>query len=588
MFCGFLRGSFIYLLYFCKALNTDKKHIQHLAAICQAKGVSHAVISPGSRCAPLIIAFNRMEEIECISVIDERSAGFIALGIAQQTKKVVALICTSGSAILNYAPALAEAFYQKVPLLVLSADRPNEWIDQGENQSINQNEVYKNYIKKSYNLPVQVNTEKDLWYSDRIIAEAINTCLYPDFGPVHINIPLREPLYNLTEEPAAAVKNIEFLKPVYSLEGVRMKKLAEEWQSYDQIMIVVGGLKERDANLENILQKLSKRSNIVVLKEAISNVYGEYFIDQIDQNVEVINNLNARSFVPDLVVTLGGGVVSKKLKFWLRAQKVLHHWHITSSFEHWDIFQGLSKVLQHDAVSFFEFMYTYDVKHESSYRQDWHDLNKLTRKVLNDFLAEEEFADFTVFNYLIHTLPKQSILQLGNSTPVRYANLLSIDSEKEVAINSNRGVSGIDGILSTALGASIAHPEKLCFCICGDVSSLYDSNALMSVKLSPKLKLIIINNQGGNIFKIIPGPDKLNELEHFFETKHDYEFKHLAEMYGCSYFKVSNMRDLENSFLKFVEVAGESAILEIRTNGDLSAQMLRRYFERLKEEVTLK
>lgn len=181
-------------------MNTDKIHIQHLAGICAIKGIEYAVISPGSRCAPLTIAFNRQKEIECISIIDERSAAFVALGIAQQTEKPVALICTSGSAILNYAPALAEAYYQKIPLLVLSADRPNEWIDQGENQSIQQFEVYKNYIKKSFQLPLQVNNDKDLWYSDRIVSEAINTCMYPDFGPVHINIPLREPLYELTDK----------------------------------------------------------------------------------------------------------------------------------------------------------------------------------------------------------------------------------------------------------------------------------------------------------------------------------------------------------------------------------------------------
>ena len=173
--------------------------------------------SPGSRCAPLTIAFNRLDGISCTSIIDERSAGFIALGLAQQTNKPVVLICTSGSAMLNYAPALAEAYYQKIPLLVLSADRPNEWIDQGENQSINQFEVYKNFIKKSYQLPVQIHTEEDLWYSSRIVSEALNTCIYPDFGPVHINIPLREPLYNLSDTVVQAPKIIRFEQPKYTL-----------------------------------------------------------------------------------------------------------------------------------------------------------------------------------------------------------------------------------------------------------------------------------------------------------------------------------------------------------------------------------
>jgi 2-succinyl-5-enolpyruvyl-6-hydroxy-3-cyclohexene-1-carboxylate synthase len=568
-------------------LNTDKKHIQHLAAICQAKGVTHAVISPGSRCAPLIIAFNRMKGIECLSVIDERSAAFVALGIAQQSQTAVALICTSGSAMLNYAPAIAEAFYQKIPLLVLSADRPNEWIDQGENQSINQNEVYKNYIKKSYQLPVQINTEKDLWYSDRIVAEAINSCFYPDFGPVHVNVPLREPLYNLAEDITHTPKIIDFIKPVYSLVDSAMKELVKEWDSHEKIMIVVGGLKKRDRTLEAVLQTIGKLNNVVVLKEAISNVYGEDFIDQIDANVEVVQANKSKSFVPSLVITLGAGVVSKKLKFWLRSQEGISHWHLTRSFEHWDIFQGLSKVLQHDALSFFEFMLKETTTNQGIYRSDWMQLNKQTRSTLDKYLGNQEFLDFTVFEYLLNNIPSSSLVQFGNSTPIRYANLLHIPAGKDFEINANRGVSGIDGVLSTALGASLLDSKKLCFCISGDIAALYDSNALMNDYLNGNFKLIIINNQGGNIFKIIPGPDKLNELEQFFETKHNYEFSHLAKMYSCKYFRVNNMEELANSFKDFVEEEQESAILEIRTDGVKSAHVLRSYFDFLKQDIKL-
>ena len=573
--------------YFCNQVNTNKKHIQHLAAICQAKGVEYAVISPGSRCAPLIIAFNRTEGINCLSIIDERSAAFVALGIAQQTKQVVALICTSGSAMLNYAPALAEAYYQKIPLLVLSADRPNEWIDQGENQSINQNEVYRNYIKKSYQLPVQVVSDKDLWYCDRLVAEALNTCLYPDFGPVHVNIPLREPLYELEEFTTRTLKNIDFPKPVYSLDGAAIKGLAREWSNYQKIMIVVGGFKEKDTGLQQVLQRLSEHDNVVVLKESISNVYGEYFVDQIDANIEVIQALKSLKYVPDLVITIGAGVVSKKLKFWLRKQTGVNHWHITRSFEHWDIFQGLSKVIQHDAESFFEFMLSFNQRQQSAYREDWRSLNKQTRNLLAIFLSRTPYTDFKVYDYLINQLPEESLLQLGNSTPVRYANLIHIPEYKGVAINSNRGVSGIDGVLSTAVGASIAKREKQCICISGDVGALYDSNALMNKYLQSNFKLIIVNNQGGNIFKIIPGPDKLEELEEFFTTKHNYHFEHLAKMYGCNYYRSTNEEELKSTFKAFITDEEESAILEIITPGEESAAILREYLAFLKENIKL-
>ena len=568
-------------------MNTDKIHIQHLAAICKEKGVKYAIISPGSRCAPLIIAFNRMEGITCLSIIDERSAGFVALGIAQQTNQPVALICTSGSAILNYAPALAEAFYQKVPLLVLSADRPNEWIDQGENQSINQFEVYKNYIKKSYQLPVQINTEKDLWYSDRIISEAINTTLYPDFGPVHINIPLREPLYNLTDEKVSLPKVIDFEKPQYTLAEKELQQLGKTWQNSAKILIIAGGNKTKSKTLDNLLQKLSNQENIIVLKESISNVYGDNFIDQIDANIEIIQANNLSNFTPDLVITLGAGVVSKKVKFWLRSLENIEHWHITKSFEHWDIFQCLSKVVQLDVSHFFEAISTYTFKSESTYKKDWLALNKQTQEVLQQYLNIQPFNDFKLFDFLIQNIPNNSLLQLGNSTPVRYANLLKIAAAKNLTINSNRGVSGIDGVLSTAAGASITAPNKLCFCISGDVASLYDSNALLNHHLKANYKLIIINNGGGNIFKIIPGPSQLAELEQFFETQHNINFENIAKTYSCKYYSASTLSELENSFADFVAEKEQAAILEIKTDGNVSANALRNYFTYLKENIKL-
>ena len=187
----------------------------------------------------------------------------------------------------------------------------------------------------------------------------------------------------------------------------------------------------------------------------------------------------------------------------------------------------------------------------------------------------------------MQSIPKHSLIQLGNSTPVRYANLLHVDASQKLQINSNRGVSGIDGVLSTAAGASIAKADDLCFCITGDVAALYDSNALMNQKLKANFKLIIINNGGGNIFKIIPGPNKLDELEEFIETKHQVAFEHLAAMYQFKYFKASTFSELESSFKDFTLETKQSAILEVKTDGDLSADALRNYFNFLKESIKL-
>lgn len=566
-------------------MNTDKKHIRNLAKICAIKGIKKVVLSPGSRCAPLVIAFNRTEGIDCISVVDERSAAFYALGIAQQTLEPVALICTSGSAALNYAPAIAEAFYQKIPLLILTADRPNEWIDQGENQSIQQFEVYKNYIKKSFQLPTQISDEKDLWFSDRIVSEAINATKFPDFGPVHINIPLREPLYNLEKDNDIAPKVIDFPTAKFSVSETDLNLLKKEWGIAQNKLIVVGGFKKHAPKVEKALNILAKDKSVVVLKESISNVYGEDFMDTIDPLIEIINHKKLTEFTPDLILTFGGGVVSKKLKFWLRQQTTPQHWHITKSFEHWDNFQSLSKVIQADADFLLEELSENEIQVFSNYKRNWKNLENKIIKLTKAYLDNLVFSDFKVFNFLINKLPSNCNVHFGNSTPVRYANLFSIDGNKQTTINSNRGVSGIDGVTSTAAGASIAHKEKTTICISGDIAFMYDNNALWNKNIHPNFKIIVINNAGGNIFKIIPGPDKLEELSKFFETHQEIEVAPLAKMHGFNYYKVRNENNLEDIYTKFIADNEAPALLEIFTNNEQSAEGLRNYFSYLKENL---
>lgn len=564
-------------------MNTDKKHIKNLAKICALKGVRTVVLSPGSRCAPLVIAFNRTKGIDCISVVDERSAAFYALGIAQQTLNPVALVCTSGSAALNYTPAIAEAFYQKIPLLILTADRPNEWIDQGENQSIQQFEMYKNYIKKSFQLPTQIVEEKDLWFSDRIVSEAVNATKFPDFGPVHINIPLREPLYNLEEDKDEAPKIIEFPFTKFTIDKDSLESLKKQWNSSKKKLIVVGGQKKYFSKIEKALKNISKDESVIILKEAISNVYGENFIDTIDPLIEIITHQNLEKFTPDIILTFGGGVVSKKLKFWLRKNNVSQHWHITKSFEHWDNFQSLSKVIQADADYILEALCTPSLKIVSEYKKDWLRLNEKVKSFSKYYIKNISFSDFKVFEFLIKNMPENCNLHLGNSTPVRYANLISFRPKDNFLINSNRGVSGIDGVSSTAAGASIAHPNQTTVCITGDIAFMYDINALWNKNLKANFKIIVINNSGGNIFKIIPGPDKLEELSKFFETHQEIEVYPLAKMHGFNYYKASNEKDLAQIFTKFIADNNAPALLEIFTNNEESAAVLKNYFSLLKE-----
>lgn len=558
--------------------NTDKLHIQHLVEICVQKGVQQVVLSPGSRCAPLVIAFNRHSSIKCFSIVDERSAAFFALGLAQQTLLPTALVCTSGSAVLNYAPAVAEAYYQKLPLILLTADRPNEWIDQGENQSIQQFEVFKNYIKKSVQLPVNVLTKEDMWYCDRLISEAINSAVYPDFGPVHINIPLREPLYQTVEVTQAIEPKIVHL--AYSHKTISeelLANLAKEWSNFSTKLIVVGQ-QENSADIDATLAILAQRKDTVVLCESISNVAVENAFYCIDPLVEVIEAKALAHFVPDLIVTFGKGVVSKKLKFWLRKKSIKAHWHISKSNEHWDNFQALSKVIPADAVTLLE-VFGKQNDLENEYAVHWKTLNTKIAAFTATYLANSPFSDFKVFEKLVPTFPADANIHFGNSTPVRYANLIKQNHHK---INANRGVSGIDGQVSTALGASVAN-GILTICITGDLALMYDSNALWNNYLHPNFKIILINNQGGNIFRIIPGPNQLDELETYFETKNTYQAEHLARLHQLAYFKIDEHTHFEQTMQAFYAENNNAAIVEICTNGKQSAAVLSTYFQTLRQ-----
>lgn len=552
-------------------MNTEKIWIRDIAEICAAKGVGYAVISPGSRSAPLVIAFNRHPSIKCLQVIDERSAAFFALGIAQQSGKPVALICTSGSAALNYAPAIAEAYYQRVPLIVFTADRPDELIDQRDGQTIRQKDLYHNYIRKNFNLPVNGENEDDRWYSNRMISEAINSSLFPVGGPVQVNVPLREPLYNLKEYTDYAIpKIIENIPVVFSLSEAEAKKLQKAWSSFKRKLLLAGA--SLNNGITDHIKELAKDPSVVILTESTSNLSLKEAIPCIDPVLEAMPN-DKSLFRPDLVVTIGGEIISKKIKAFLRLNKPAEHWHVDVSADHVDTFKCLTKVIALQAPDFLNVM-SGASQQTSTYHHTWMRVYERAMKVREDVLKRSPFCDLTVFDVLMKSLPDECNLHLGNSTPVRYANLFELNPT--IKVNCNRGTSGIDGTVSTAAGAAYVN-GKLTVLITGDISFFYDSNALWNRHLPGNLKIIVINNSGGNIFRIIPGPSTLNELEDFFETRQEQSVEQLAKAFSLSYFFCDDMTTLKQQLKVFFASRDKASILEVKTPNDVSASVLREY-----------
>ncbi len=554
-----------------------------LSAIAAAKGMRYAVISSGSRNAPLIIAFDAQDEIDCSCIIDERSAAFFALGIAQQTNSPVGLICTSGSATLNYAPAVAEAFYQKIRLIVITADRPPEWIDQDDGQTINQLSIYSNYCKSSFNLPVDTNHSDDSWYAQRAISEAFNIATEEgNEGPVHINVPLREPLYKEAEKIKAEYKIIKS-PPVQKRFGKEEeKKLLDAWSS-SKSKLIICGLHKPDIELNGILSKLSEDSSVAIMTETTSNMQGDRFICNIDAVMDSLNENGKTLYQPELLITLGGPVTSKKLKTYLRKYRPKQHWHISVSAAHTDTFQSLTHVLAVDEKYLFNLLLSEGTKANSSFSRDLKNISSQGYESLQAYCNQVAFTDLKAIDTILKNIPKNSDVHLGNSSPVRYANLFETRIENGINYYCNRGVSGIDGILSTASGAAYAS-GKMTTLITGDLAFFYDSNALWNKYLSENLRIIVINNGGGGIFRLIDSKDT-PLLEKYFEARHSMKAEGLIKAHDIPYYSAVNEDELKQNLTNlYKDHKGKTALMEVFTPPEANAETWAGYFNLLKNE----
>lgn len=541
---------------------------QSILEICAEKGLTNIVISPGSRNAPLTIGFVNNPKFNCYSIADERCAAFFALGIAQQTRKPVAIVCTSGSALLNYYPALAEAFYSQIPLVVISADRPHDKIDIGDGQTIRQENVYANHSLYNANLHENASPE-----NDNKINQAINIAISQK-GPVHINAPFEEPLYETVNE--LSVKISTFANDIKDAPIEDLTKFAEIWNTTSRKMILVG---VNDPNvIDNaIIEKLAKDPSVIVLTETTSNLHHPTFINNIDTIITPFTEKDFADFRPEILITFGGMVVSKRIKAFFRKYKPNQHWHI-DDLRAYDTFAALSHHFKTNPNQFFESFLPLTKTVQSDYFKKGQQIKAFRKKKHDEYLSKIPFSDFKVFDTIIPYLRKNSQLQISNSSAIRYAQLIDIDPSIEVYCN--RGTSGIDGSTSTAVGAAFANNKQTTF-ITGDISFLYDSNALWNTYIPKGFKIIIINNGGGGIFRILPGHEETPVFNQFFETSHCFTAQHLAKMYGFEYVNANDQNSLDNGLTALYMINHKPCILEIFTPTLENDAILLKYFKEL-------
>lgn len=562
----------------------QKELAQLVLQLCAKYGISDVVISPGSRNAPLIIGFVNHDSFKTFEIADERSAAFFALGIAQQTKKPVALLCTSGSALLNYYPAIAEAYYSKIPLVVISTDRPANMLDIGDGQTIRQANVFSNHILLSANL-ADIEKEEDkvrLPANAVLISEALRTAR-DQSGPIHINVPLDEPLYTTVSDLYDYEEIINFEKQAVKcslldeepLEVAELEKFAEQWNRAEKKLVLVGS-NYRDALLNTQIKHLLKDPSVLVFTETISNIHHTDCIGRIDQLISPLTEKEFELLRPEILLTFGGMVVSKKVKQFLRDHKPAQHWHIDKNTAP-DTYFCLSK---HFAVSpqlFFSQFFFLTGNFESAYQKNWLKVKRDRETAHNSFLETAPFSDLKSFQLILGSLPKKVLLQLGNSSVVRYAQLFACDPS--IPVFCNRGTSGIDGCTSTAVGAAYYNQQQTVF-ISGDISFFYDSNGLWNNYIRNDFRIILINNGGGGIFRILPGPKSTNVLE-YFESPHTLTAKQLSEMHGLSYSAVSSIEGIQRELMDFYGTSDKPKLLEIMTPATLNDEVLKEYFKKL-------
>jgi len=560
--------------------------IYDIAELCYQKGVSQAILCPGSRCAPLTLAFSRHPDITTRSISDERSAGFIALGISQQTKVPSILLCTSGSASYNFSPAIAEAFYQQVPLLVFTADRPKEWIDQFDGQTINQTGIYNSHCKKSYELPQDYQHPDAHWHINRIVNEAINLAREFPQGPVHINAPFREPLYPAASEAisfSTSPRIIDSNDLGTNLSDKEIEEIKINLASFRKVLLIAGQ-DDFNESLIKVVEKFAKQHNAAIVGDVISNFHSLALTNRLaDSFLAHCGESVKQSLRPELLITFGKSIISKNLKNFLRQHRPQQHWHIQPSGPVADTFQTLTKVKRCTGQQFFgsllsdKVLSDFEIQKKINYVSLWEAEEHRTERSITSFFSSSILSELTIVKEILNALPQRCNLHLANSMSVRYANFIGLEvGKKGIHVFANRGTSGIDGCTSTAVGHALASDVPN-FLITGDMAFFYDRNAFWNNYPIPNLRVLVLNNHGGIIFSMIDGPGNLPEQQEYFVTHQKLTAKNLADEFGFDYLKLDSLKKLKNVLKDFLDFDGKTKILEIDSDQQLTIEQFGKF-----------
>lgn len=531
-------------------------------------GTRHAVISPGSRSTPLALLLAEHPSIQTWIQVDERSAAFFALGIAKAKNEPVAILCTSGTAAANYYPAVIEAQLSRIPLVVLTADRPHELRDSGAPQTIDQVHLFGTYPKWFVDMALPEQSEEMLHYSRICAARAVANATQTPAGPVHVNFPLREPLTPNLSLPSlwkSGRKEMERYTTVISgrrhANDEQLEQLGKQIASVTNGLIVCGPLDNIHANLEII--NLAEKLQFPILADPLSQLRtGSHHKDVVIESYDAFLRSNdfTNTYKPEVIIRFGAMPVSKPLLLYIKNNPTCQQIIVDEGLEWRDPTLSADYIVHTDPLQFCKqfsrFIQPDRTEKKESWLLAWKKVNALSKSIITSKGVRETINEGQVVLEAIEMLPDHTLLFVGNSMPIRDLDTFLFASEKQIVTMANRGANGIDGVVSTALGASI-HFEKSVLII-GDLSFFHDLNGLLAAKLyGLNMTIIVINNDGGGIFSFLPQADyNFAHFEQLFGTPTGLDFQYGVHMYGGQFERATHWYAFRSAFNASLEQSG--------------------------------
>lgn len=546
----------------------DKENINILTSVLVAHGVKRAVVCPGSRNAAITHNLNECAEITCYPVTDERSAGFYALGMSLANNAPVAVCVTSGTAVLNLAPAVAEATYRHHGLIVITADRPQAWIGQLDGQTMVQSGAFGCHVSKCVTLP-ELHTDEERWHCNRLVNEALLSVRTRGRQSVHINVPVSEPMFSFTTEHLPVERKIEIIPPLANTEAFYAHAL-KNFITAERPMLVIGQTLAPDNYVDECLKTISKHA--VVINESLSSRLHEPF----DMAVKRIGNDDR--YLPDFIIYLGDTLVSKRIKRFLRRAKAAECWAVSMDGEVHDVFMNLTGVIEGSVNRTLGFMadvvkYDKNVRNSSPFVNLWREQYDRATAITDGFEPKySQMAAVKEFFLSLEDMEYSYHVHCANSMAIRLADIYAYDY-----VWCNRGVNGIEGSLSTAVGFSCATHDMV-FCLIGDLSFFYDQNALWNQNLGGNLRIIMLNNGGGNIFRSLSGLTDSPAFEKIVSAKHSTTAKGLCEDNDIGYLSAHNMEELRLGIARLLTIdSHRPVLLEVFSDPDADTDVFREY-----------